>query len=169
MRIKDYDQTPGNHVRQIFGANRLTNQLARISEHDTARAGSTGWRKCAGSGLWRECAVRRRHLDGARQLVVAVNEFLTAGFSRSRCDGNNEYGFRTGGRAQGQDGAVRGYSLPLWVSLGGQAQGLPHKHHRIALPPRFADCYCLTNSTRRFLALPSSLSLEATGDRGPTP
>ncbi len=29
--------------------------------------------------------------------------------------------------------------------------------------------YCLTNSTLRFLALPSSVSFEATGEYGPAP
>src|SRR4030042_167694 len=29
--------------------------------------------------------------------------------------------------------------------------------------------YCLTNSTRRFFALPPSVSFEATGEYGPTP
>ena len=35
--------------------------------------------------------------------------------------------------------------------------------------PARAPVYCFTNSTRRFLAFPSSLSLEATGESGPTP
>ena len=32
-----------------------------------------------------------------------------------------------------------------------------------------SEYHCLTNSTRRFLAFPASLSLEATGASGPTP
>jgi len=64
---------------------------------------------------------------------------------------------------------------PLQVlSVGGDPSGpridfscsLPRRPERACASPRG---YCVTNSTRRFLAFPSSVSFEATGAKGPTP
>jgi len=67
------------------------------------------------------------------------------------------FGNLLGGVFQSEDGLGTG---PL--GLGGQGRGPgPRRQGR--------RCYCSTSSTRLFLALPSSVLLEATGASGPTP